>query len=161
MTYNCINPTTYASTASSVATASWSVGAKINGYSAFTIVDFTGASTDGFGVYVATEFKAVAVSATALIAHLDTVNINSGNVAEKYYMMYDASYTYQPVCGTGACPTYTVDCNPPFDWSPKSISFNLDTDATGATYDLPQVVDCLGRKMYYYDNALNWKLPGG
>jgi hypothetical protein len=45
----------------------------------------------------------------------------------------------------GGCPTYTVNCYPPYDWSPKSYQFTLDVDGNPTTYTMPTVIDCLGR----------------
>lgn len=118
---------------------------------------------DGLGVttgppYSVSMFSTVTNSQSALTPHTDSA-INSTNYDSMYYMMYDQPTWVQPTCVSGAafCPNYTVECNPPYDWSPQSYQFDLATDATGTVYDVPVVRDCTGRYLSWYDNPL--KLP--
>jgi hypothetical protein len=167
-TYNCISPTTYSATDSLTQTMSWVAAAvDATGWDgSYPILDCPNVATitvnATYDNYTVSQFSYVQYQSTALIPHQDT-NINNTNLIEKYYMMFDASYTFTPTCPTGTlfCPTYTVDCNPPYDWSPKSYKFNLAIDTSPASYDAPLVRDCLGRYLTVYDAGNTLRLPGG
>ena len=97
--------------------------------------------------YNAPQWVTTPLSEISLLPHTDP-NINSANLKNIFYMISDISYTYSPTtCITGAtyCPSYTVTCYPPYDWSPKQYNFNLITDPSPSTYAAPSVIDCLGR----------------
>lgn len=113
------------------------------------------------GNYVASLFTTVPGGQTVLQPHSDS-SVTTTNVPDKFYMMNDNSYTYSPTpCMASSCPTYTIDCYPPIDWSPKAYTFNLDTDPNPTSYDAPSVMDCLGRHLTVYDTGNNLRTPGG
>jgi hypothetical protein len=113
------------------------------------------------GNYSVPMFDLIPAASTALTPHTETTLINNTNINNVYYMMYDNNYTYSPTtCDSSPCATYSVDCQPPYDWSPKSYSYNLNTNQNPSTYDAPAVMDCLGRTMTVYDPQTP-RYPGG
>jgi hypothetical protein len=53
-----------------------------------------------------------------------------------------------------------VNCNPPFDWSPKSYDYDMST-VPPMSFNAPTVVDCLGRYLTVYTTNNPLKLLNG